>query len=378
MTTSAYIHIPFCKSKCNYCSFVSYEGQNAEARARYVKTLLEEIDNFYKDEPLKTLYFGGGTPSLLTTAQIVSILTLFKFEPDAEITLEINPETVDVQYLEDLKKAGINRLSIGIQSFNDSILKRIGRIHTAQKAIQTIIEAKKAGFKNISTDFIYGLPEQSLQGFVQDLKTASELGVTHISLYGLKIEEGCKFHSAMPANLADDDTQADMYLAAIETLEAEGFRHYEISNFAKAVEVGHGTRTREGNNETFTSRHNLNYWNDAEYYGFGAAAHGYIGGVRYSNYADLKEYQNKFDQKEFLQALNKKERLEETIFLGFRRCEGINTAKINKDFGIDFDSQFNETLKKYSETGHLIKTPDGWRLSNEGFLLSNSILSEFI
>lgn len=363
MTQSAYIHIPFCKNKCNYCSFVSYEGCSSLDKKDYVKTLLLEIENFYKDEPLKTLYFGGGTPSLLDAEALGSILSCFSFENDAEITIEVNPETVDVGYLTKLNETGFNRLSIGIQSFDDKILKTIGRIHTAQRAMETVIEAKKAGFDNVSTDFIYGLPAQTIEGFVNDLNTAVDLGVSHISLYGLKIEKGCRFFFEKPESLPDDDMQADMYLAAIETLEKNGFLHYEISNFCKPNKH---------------SRHNLNYWNDEEYYGFGAAAHGYIGNVRYSNYCNLKEYHEKYDQKEFLQALNKKERLEETIFLGFRRKDGLNVSEINEKFGIDFVMIYENILNKYLQTGHLIKTESGYRLSDEGFLLSNVILSEFI
>lgn len=363
MTQSAYIHIPFCENKCNYCSFVSYEGCNSSDRKEYAKTLLLEIENFYKDEPLKTLYFGGGTPSLLAADDLNCILHCFNFESDAEITIEVNPETVDVEYLTKLRNTGFNRLSIGVQCFDDKILKTIGRIHTAKRAMETVIEAKKAGFENISTDFIYGLPSQTLEGFVKDLNTAVELGVSHISLYGLKIDKGCRFFFEKPESLPDDDMQADMYLAAIGTLEKNGFLHYEISNFCKPNKH---------------SRHNLNYWNDKEYYGFGAAAHGYIGNVRYSNYCDLKDYHKKYDQKEFLQALNKKERLEETIFLGFRRKEGLNVFEINEKFSINFEDFYKVILQKYLNTGHLIKTENGYRLSNEGFLLSNVILSEFI
>ena len=363
MTQSAYIHIPFCKSKCNYCSFVSYTGSDCERRKKYVDTLLLEIENYYKDEPLKTLYIGGGTPSLLSVEDLKRILYCFNYDPSAEITIEINPETVDLDYLTALKNTGFNRVSIGVQSFDNSILRSIGRIHNSQKALQTIIEAQKAGFKNISTDFIYGLPRQTLDKFIKDLNTAIELGVEHISLYGLKIEEGCKFYKTMPENIADDDLQADMYLAAIDALEKAGYKHYEISNFAK---------------NGFESRHNLNYWNDGEYYGFGAAAHGYIGGVRYSNYTDLKEYYKNYDSKEFLEALNTQERLEECIFLGFRKGEGININKLNERFGIDFEAFYKNILDKYTATNHLIKTPTGYRLSNEGFLISNIILAEFI
>lgn len=363
MTQSAYIHIPFCKSKCNYCSFVSYTGCSETTRKKYTDVLLAEIEHYYKGEPLKTLYIGGGTPSLLPVDDLKKFLYCFNYEPAAEITVEINPETVNLVYLTELKNTGFNRISIGVQSFNNGILKAIGRIHDSQKALQTIIECQKAGFQNISTDFIYGLPCQTLPDFIKDLNTAVELGVEHISLYGLKIEEGCKFYQNMPENLADDDLQADMYLAAIETLEKSGYWHYEISNFAK---------------NGFESRHNLNYWNDCEYYGFGAAAHGYIGGVRYSNYTDLKEYEKNYKSKEYIESLNKHQRLEESIFLGFRKGEGINVKVINTRFKIDFENLYKNILDKYLASGHLIKTENGYRLSNDGFLISNVILSEFI
>lgn len=363
MTQSAYIHIPFCKNKCNYCSFTSFSAHSDAQRKKYVDTLLLEIDDFYKGEPLKTLYIGGGTPSLLEIKDLQRILYCFNYDPSCEITIEINPETVDFEYLKKLKDTGFNRISIGIQSFNDEILKAIGRIHNASRALQTVIAAKKAGFDNINADFIYGLPNQTIDDFVNDLRTIEQTGVTHISLYGLKIEEGCKFFDNMPENLADDDLQADMYLAAIDTLENAGYEHYEISNFAK---------------KGFESRHNLNYWNDGEYYGFGAAAHGYIGGVRYSNFCDLKDYEKKYDSKEFLEALNKQERLEETIFLGLRKAEGININEINQKFSIDFETFYKGILDKYTQSNHLVKTQNGYRLSNEGFLISNVIMAEFI
>lgn len=363
MAQSAYIHIPFCRSKCKYCSFISYSKQSTAVQKRYIQTLLKEIEYFYKDEILKTFYIGGGTPSLLDIEDLESILKSFNFAKDAEITIEINPETVNPVYLQKLNSVGFNRISIGVQSLDNNILKSIGRIHDASTALQTIIAAQKAGFKNISTDFIYGLPEQTLDSFVKDLIQVVDLGIKHISLYGLKIEEGCYFYQNMPSNLPDDDMQADMYLAAIETLEKRGFSHYEISNFAIP---------------SFESRHNMNYWGDGEYYGFGAAAHGYIGGVRYSNFCGLNEYEKDYTQKEFLRALSQKERLQETIFLGFRRGDGINIADINEKFCIDFDKVYSTVLNKYLSTGHIVKTLKGYKLSDNGFLLSNIILADFI
>lgn len=363
MAQCAYVHIPFCKNKCKYCSFVSYPKQNAEVKKSYIKTLLKEIEYFYKDESLKTLYIGGGTPSLLDIEDLDSILQCFNFENNAEITIEVNPETVNFDYMQRLYAVGFNRISIGIQSLDNNILKSIGRIHDASTALQTIIAAQKAGFKNISTDFIYGLPKQTIDSFVKDLIQVVDLGIKHISLYGLKIEDGCYFYQNIPSHLPDDDMQADMYLAAIETLEKRGFSHYEISNFAIP---------------SLESRHNMNYWSDGEYYGFGVAAHGYIGGVRYSNFCGLNEYEKDYTQKEFLRALSKKERLQETIFLGFRRGDGIDIADINEKFCIDFDKVYSTVLNKYLLTGHIIKTAQGYKLSDNGFLLSNIILADFI
>lgn len=363
MIKNAYIHIPFCQSKCHYCSFVSYTGVSDEDKQSYVDTLTAEIEHFYKNEVLETLYFGGGTPSLLTIEQLVQIKNLFTLADNAEVTIEVNPDTVDEKYLLALKTAGFNRVSIGIQSFCDKLLKNIGRIHDSQKAIDIVNTAKTIGFDNVSVDFIYGLPSQSLENFIADLERAVELGVSHISLYGLKIEEGCYFDAYPPEDLPDDDLQADMYLAAINLLESKGYIHYEISNFSK---------------ENYYSKHNLAYWNSCEYYGFGAAAHGYVNGVRYANYSDLKDYKDKFRYKDISLYIAETNMLEEKIFLGFRKGDGVDVSEIKAKFNVDFEEKYSRILQKYIETGHILKTPKGYKFSNNGFLLSNVILAEFI
>ena len=363
MVHSAYIHIPFCKSKCNYCSFVSFVGCDEQVRQKYTDTLIQEIKHFYKQEPLKTLYFGGGTPSIMKSDDLQRVVEGFNFDPNAEITIEVNPETVDLTYLQQLRQIGFNRISIGIQSFDNKILKYIGRIHSANRAIKTVKEARAAGFENISTDFIYGLPDQTQKSFLNDLDTATQLGVEHISLYGLKIEEGCNFYKNKPVNLADDDMQADMYLAATDLLESKGYLHYEISNFAK---------------KGCESKHNLNYWSCGKYYGFGVAAHGYTDGTRYSNFENLQKYIQNYKEKQTVRELSLKEKLEEHIYLGFRKGDGIDVLKINMEFGIDFEEIYKNTLKKYTETKHILKTGKGYKLSNEGYLLSNIILSDFL
>ena len=262
-TTSAYIHLPFCKSKCNYCSFVS--GTNIDKKKGYLYSLLKEIDYYYQGEELKTLYLGGGTPSLFEIDELSKIINKFQTKNDTEITIELNPNDVDYEYAKGLKSLGINRISMGAQSFNDNILKLIGRRHNSTEIYNAVETIKQAGFSNISLDLIYGLPTQTLEGFRYDLKEIISLGVQHLSLYGLKIEKGCYFYNHQPKELPNDDLQADMYLLAGDITSQNGFNHYEISNYSK---IG------------YSSRHNTNYWKCGEYYGFGLSAHGYLDKIR--------------------------------------------------------------------------------------------------
>lgn len=357
---SAYIHIPFCSSKCFYCAFTS--TCNLKLELGYLIALLKDIDTNYQGNELSTLYFGGGTPSLLPLEHVKKIINKFNLAKDAEVTFELNPENATENYLTGLLKLEINRLSIGIQTFDDNILKLVNRRHDSKKAIEAITLAKKVGFENISLDFIYGLPTQTLDGFKSDLIKAKELDIQHISLYGLKIEEKSVFACRPPQNLPDDDAQADMYLCAIDTLS--DFTHYEISNFAKS--------------EAYQSRHNLNYWTNSEYYGFGCAAHGYQDGIRYANSFDIHKYIESPLLRDFGHTETEKEKLEEEIFLGLRISKGLNVSEINQKYSIDFDSKYSKIIEKYVNSDHLIKTDIGYKLSNQGFLLSTIILADFL
>ena len=359
MTKNVYIHIPFCKAKCKYCSFVSYPM--IKKKEQYIDALEKEIIKRYKGEVLSTLYFGGGTPSLLKLNDFSKIINLFNINSNTEITAEINPEISDKEYLRGLKNLGINRLSIGCQTFNNNILQNIGRRHSSDDVKKVVEYANNAGFSNISIDLIYGLPEQTIKMFEYDLNKAIELDIKHISLYGLKIEENCYFYNHKPQNIPDDDIQADMYLKAIEITEQNGFEHYEISNFAK-----HG----------YESKHNLNYWNNSSYYGFGVAAHGYENGIRYSNTTNLEKYIKNPLEHEYLHKLSPTEQIEEEIFLGFRKSSGIDINKIKNEYKIDFNKEYKYILKKYSD--YIEKTQQGYKFNKNGFLISNTILSEFI
>lgn len=362
MVKSAYIHIPFCRSKCHYCSFVSFS--RLDLKKEYLKALQSEINGCYSGELLNTIYLGGGTPSVLEVSEIANILRPLNYTQNTEITMECNPDDVNYGYLRGLFDIGVNRLSFGCQTFNDQILPQINRRHNAGQVIDAVRVAQDAGFENISLDFIYGLPNQTLEMFVKDLEMAAQLGVQHISLYGLKLEDGCYFSSHMPENLPDDDLQADMYLAAIECLTGKNYEHYEVSNFS-----------RRG----FNSRHNLTYWNNEEYYGFGVAAHGYVNGVRYGNVETLEQYlQDPCSRKES-KLLTKQEQLEEEIFLGFRRMrDGVNVDQINQKYHIDFCERYGAILSKYEKMKLVRKTPQGYVFTPNGVLVSNVILADFL
>lgn len=373
MVKSAYIHIPFCKSKCKYCSFVSYT--KPDMVTGYIYALLKDISDNYRGEELRTLYFGGGTPSLVPTELLGKVIRKFKFQNNYELTVEVNPDDCTPEYLQALIKQGVNRLSIGSQTFDDNILKLIGRRHNSSDIIRTVEFAKNAGFENISVDLIYGLPTQTIEKLRQDLDKFLSLEIQHISTYGLKIEEGSywgRYYNKADNKLIvpnsdliylppDDDTQADMYEGVNEILERNGFYRYEVSNFAK---------------KGYESKHNLNYWNNDEYYGFGAAAHGYMDGVRFYNYSELEKYMATPSTHQYGKTLTEDEKLEEEVFLGFRKRDGVNVNKIKEKFGIDFENRYKAILEKYSD--FIEKTPAGYTLNLKGVLVSNMILADFI
>lgn len=356
MAESIYIHIPFCRRKCGYCSFTSFEELNL--KNIYMSALYDEILEYVPFKSLVTIYIGGGTPSLLSISDIEGILNL---TGDAtEITIEMNPENVNREYVKELKKIGINRLSIGVQSFDDEILKAIGRKHTVRDVFNVFDYARGAGFDNISIDLIYGLPAQNIDVWKKTLNEACALQSEHISLYGLKIDKGCNFYENRPNFLPDEDIQADMYLAAVEKLNL--YEHYEISNWAK---------------KGFESQHNLNYWHRGDYFGFGAAACGFLNQKRYCNTKKIEEYIKNPTGSKTYEDMETADALFEEIFLNFRLMKGIDVQKINSEFKINFEKKFALPLAKFIQSGHILKTPQGYKLSIEGILLSNEILCEF-
>lgn len=361
MIKHAYIHIPFCIRKCNYCSFVS--GKNIQDKEPYLQALIEEIQARYNKDKLKTLYIGGGTPSLLNPKDIEALIELFNFEENPEITIEINPETITKEKADGFSSSGVNRTSLGVQTFNNNILKLIGRKHTENDIINAVDTIKSSNINNISIDLIYGLPTQTLEMFDDDINKALLLDVQHLSSYGLKIEEGSYFYTHNPDNLPDDEIQAEMFLHLCKVLKTNNFEHYEISNFSKTG---------------FNSKHNSAYWKNKNYYGFGLNASGYEKNIRYKNTSIFEEYIKNPLIREEETILTTQEIKEEEIFLALRLKEGLDIAKFNQKYKIDFEQTYKTIIEKYSNLEMLKIENSHCKLTEKGILLSNDIMSEFI
>lgn len=357
-----YIHIPFCERKCNYCAFNSKVSDTSE-RAAYVEALIKEIKLRGDDSTVETIYFGGGTPTTLSLSQLEEIIgavrKVFHVDEQAEITIEANPGTVDKNYLRGLKGLGFNRLSLGVQSFDDELLKTLGRIHDSRAAIETI-ELAKIFFANVSVDLMYGLPNQTLNNVRRDLEHVSSLEPQHVSIYGLEVEEGTKFYS-MGVTL-DEELCADMYDLITETLPLLGYRRYEISNFAK---------------ETFESRHNVGYWTGKNYFGFGAGAHSFDGKLRTSNVRDVTDY-IKGSAPIVEEVVTRQAAMEEFCFLGLRMIDGISAQTFHKKFGVKLSDVFGAVLDKNRRLGLLEVDGDKIFLTTRGLALGNEVFADFL
>jgi len=365
-----YIHIPFCRTKCLYCDFCSFVSRDDRQREAYVCALLREIEaRGTKDYSVDTVYFGGGTPSLLSAEQIGRILgeikESFNVSPDAEITLECNPMTVsdDDKYFKELRALGVNRLSLGVQSAIDGELKLIGRRHSFEDAKATFLAARGAGFVNISVDLMLGIPSQTLDSLRASANQVIKLGAEHISIYSLQLEEGTPLYRMRERySLADDDAAADMYELVVKMMKDAGYRHYEISNFAR------------GGRE---SKHNCKYWRLDEYLGLGLAAHSDFGGKRLENTRDMERYLGG----EWLQAesdISNSERGFEFLMLGFRTADGISKSEFLARFGVEFDEKYGEKVEKFKKMGYFCEKGDALALTERGFEVSNAILTEIL
>ena len=369
-----YIHVPFCRSKCQYCDFYSLANKDEDLHDRYLDAIcrhIKETGPLAPNYQVDTVYFGGGTPSFFGADGLATILTAvrraFDVSNDAEITFEANPDSVQEKALQRLRAEGFNRVSLGVQCDDDEILKRIGRAHTYDQAITAVKRLRKAGFSNISLDLIYGLPGQGLQQWRSTLENVLSLQPEHMSCYGLKVEEGTPLYEYKDhINLPDDDAQADMYLAAVEILKEHGYRHYEISNFAKRGKV---------------SRHNLKYWTGGEYIGFGPDASSDFAGKRYTNVRSLKEYNHGIRTGgqviSELSEIPVRERAGEYLMMRLRTVGGISKEEYEKQYLLPFDP-LEAVLEQQAEHRLARKSNDRWHLTAEGMLVSNSIISDLL
>lgn len=365
-----YLHIPFCRQKCAYCDFYSLSGQDARMDD-YVDALcahLTEAAPSASVHQIDTIYFGGGTPSLLGVKRLTTLLKTvckrYHVAKDAEITLEANPESAgDWKALKALRKAGFNRLSLGMQSASDAELQHIGRVHTMAQVTAAVEAARKARFENLSLDLIYGLPGQSAEQWQENLSAAVSLAPEHLSCYGLKVEPGTPLYARQAEeDLPDDEAQADMYLYTVEYLAQNGYAQYEISNFARPG--------RE-------SRHNLKYWTLQEYAGFGPGAHSDFGGVRYAYEKDLEGYIH--GVKHHMPLLSESERIPpldrdtEWLMLGLRTVQGLDPREFETRFRRRFDC-FLPFLAECSRAGYAVEEDGRWHLTPKGLLVSNRII----
>ena len=369
-TLGLYIHVPFCKSKCGYCDFNSYAGKEQRAEA-YFSALKKEIKAASEDDvAVDTIYFGGGTPTFVSPRYIAETIETakeyFEQSSNVEITVECNPGTIDFKGLKELRSAGVNRLSIGLQSADNGCLGALGRIHSFEDFLQCFDAARRAGFENISLDLMYGLPEQTMKEWMHTLSCAVEVGAEHISCYSLKIEEGTPF-AKKELQLPDDDAVADMYDACVEFLRREGYARYEISNFSKPG---------------FESRHNLKYWECKDFLGFGAGAFSSVKGVRFSNVAEIEEYINCVERygkaRASEQALSDFDKMSEFVFLGLRLRDGISEEEFQKRFNLNIDEIFGKQIEKYTKMGFLVRRKGKICFSEKGFFVSNTILADFV
>lgn len=372
-----YIHIPFCRARCSYCDFATgaYEGALAE---RYVRAVASELKNFRPGVDLPgadTVYFGGGTPSLLAPAQVAHILEAvrerFRVTSDAEVTMEMNPGTVSPDVLREFRALGVNRASFGAQTFDDRELKRLGRTHTVADVRRTIMDLREAGFTNVSFDLIAGLPAQTLAAWSRNLDEALALRPEHLSFYLLEVHEGTPLAEQIRRGLQaspDDDLAAEMYRLMLERAKAVGYEHYEISNLCLTG---------------FASRHNTKYWTGEPVFGFGCSAHSYDGArTRWSNERDAARYTELIESKQtpVVETVELDERAAraESVFLGLRLMRGVNLSEYRARFGSDLKTEYSSDLERLSEAGLIVFDDDLMKLTTTGVLLSNEVFSLFV
>ena len=369
--SSAYVHIPFCTQICYYCDFSKVFIKNQPVDA-YLEHLIQETRS-YEIGKLRTLYIGGGTPTALSAQQLAYLLTelpkVMDLSEVEEFTIEANPGDLDPDKIAVLKNSRVNRVSLGVQTFDNKMLKKIGRSHQEQDIYDNIRHLKQAGFDNISIDLIYALPGQTMEQVKENVAKAIDLDIPHMSLYSLILENHTVFMNRMRRGklpLPKEELEAEMFEYIIEELEKAGFEHYEISNFSKPG---------------FESRHNLVYWDNAEYYGLGAGASGYVDGIRYKNHGPIRHYLEAVEAGKARiteEYLTLEEKMEEELFLGLRKKTGVSKARFEEKFGISFDQRYGEVVASLTEQGLLVPDDKQVRMTKRGLFLGDTVAEKFI
>ena len=370
-TLGLYLHIPFCKRKCNYCDFCSFAGQSQETVDAYIDRLCRDLRDAKRlafDYTVDSVYIGGGTPTTLTPGQMAKIgdalHASYSFADDLEFTVECNPATGSPELFSTLREIGANRISMGLQSIHEKELSALGRIHGIGEFYKTLDELQKAGFSNIGADLMFGIPHQSVESYLQALETVALLPLTHLSCYNLILEEGTPFWTMQKdLPLPDEDEERSMYLAGVDFLAERGFYQYEISTFAK---------------EGYRSRHNLKYWNVEPFLGFGLAAYSDFGGERYGNSRDLAAYLRGEKIVFECERPSADERANEYVMLKLRTTDGVSMEVLRERYGEVFANRIASGLAKYVDKGLVKTTKEGYSFTPQGFFVSNSILSDLL
>lgn len=374
---AAYIHIPFCEHICHYCDFNKFFIKTQPVD-EYLAALEKEMKHTIEqkgEQELKTIFIGGGTPTSLTVSQLDRLMNSIHrvLKPTKnliEFAVEANPDELSLEKLQVLKAAGVNRLSFGVQTFEDDLLKKIGRVHQKKDVLTSFERARAIGFDNISLDLMFGLPHQEKHHVMNSLETAFSLGAEHYSVYSLIVEPKTVFYNLMQKgklHLPPQEREAEMYELVMDEMERHGLKQYEISNYAKPG---------------FKSKHNLTYWSNEDYFGFGAGAHGYVDGIRNVNAGPVKHYLELIDQTGFpykeTHQVTKEEQIEEEMFLGLRKIEGVKSADFQAKYGAAPEALFSTVLEDLEEKGLIVKDDMGIRLTRKGKLLGNEVFQAFL
>ncbi|MBW0259159.1 radical SAM family heme chaperone HemW [Bacillus safensis subsp. safensis] len=374
---AAYIHIPFCEHICHYCDFNKFfiKTQPVDEYLAALETEMQHTIEQKGEQELKTIFIGGGTPTSLTVSQLDQLMNSIHrvLKPTKnliEFAVEANPDELSLEKLHVLKAAGVNRLSFGVQTFEDDLLKKIGRVHQKKDVLTSFERARAVGFDNISLDLMFGLPHQEKHHVMNSLETAFSLGAEHYSVYSLIVEPKTVFYNLMQKgklHLPPQEREAEMYELVMDEMERHGLKQYEISNYAKPG---------------FESQHNLTYWSNEDYFGFGAGAHGYVDGIRNVNAGPVKHYLELIDQTGFpykeTHHVTKAEQIEEEMFLGLRKIEGVKSADFQAKYGAAPEALFSTVLEDLEEKGLIVNDDKGIRLTRKGKLLGNEVFQAFL